>query len=131
VRNNFVTRAPENGIVAHYTRDCRIVHNTIHDPANRLGRLIRLVHDNDGLLVSNNLLSGPPIRNESASRVVMQHNMARDFSAAFADGSSGNLHLKAPLRDLDDEAAPVEGVFDDIDRQHRGVHPDIGADEME
>jgi hypothetical protein len=116
VRNNFVTRAPENGIVAHYTRDCRIVHNTIHDPANRLGRLLRLVHDNDGLLVANNLLSGPPIRNESASRIVMQHNVARDFSAAFADGSSGNLHLKEPLRDLDDEAAPVEGVSDDIDK---------------
>src|SRR5262249_43666562 len=69
VRNNFVTRAPENGILADYTRGCKILHNTVHDPANRLGRLIRLVHDNDDLLVANNLLSGPPIRNESPSKI--------------------------------------------------------------
>ena len=29
VRNNFITRAHENGIVADYTRDYQIVHNTI------------------------------------------------------------------------------------------------------
>jgi hypothetical protein len=32
VRNNFVTRAHENGILADYTRDCDVLHNTIHDP---------------------------------------------------------------------------------------------------
>src|SRR5262245_8888194 len=34
VRNNFVTRCPEGAITNTYTRDCKIVHNTIHDPAN-------------------------------------------------------------------------------------------------
>ena len=57
VRNNFLCRVPENGILADYTRDCAILHNTVHDPESRLGRLIRLVHDNDGLRVVNNLLS--------------------------------------------------------------------------
>ena len=56
VRNNFVTRVPENGILADSTRDCAILHNTVHDPGSRHGRLIRLVHDNDGLRVENNLL---------------------------------------------------------------------------
>ena len=59
VRNNFVTRAPENGILADFTRDCAILHNTVHEPQSRFGRLIRVVHDNGGLRVENNLLSGP------------------------------------------------------------------------
>ena len=58
VRNNFVTRAHENGILADFTRDCAILHNTVHDPDSRHKRLIRLVDDNDGLRVENNLLSG-------------------------------------------------------------------------
>ena len=69
VRNNFVTRAPENGILADFTRDCAILHNTVHDPDSRLGRLIRLVHDNDGLRVENNLLSGPGPLIETVSQV--------------------------------------------------------------
>ena len=83
VRNNFVTRAPESGIIADYTSDCQIVFNTIHDPTNRLGRLIRLVHDNPGLLVANNLLSGPPLRNESSSKMTLRQNPAQDCTAFF------------------------------------------------
>ena len=83
VRNNFVVRCPENGILADYTRDCKIVHNTIHDPAARLKRLIRLVHDNDGLVVANNLLSGPPMRVETTSPIDARGNVTGDFTAAF------------------------------------------------
>jgi hypothetical protein len=74
---------PENGILADYTRDCAILHNTVHDPRSRLGRLIRLVHDNDGLRVINNLLSGPPPRIESESKIEMRGNRSGDFTAAF------------------------------------------------
>ena len=35
VRNNFVTRCPENAILADYTRNCKILHNTVHDPKSR------------------------------------------------------------------------------------------------
>jgi len=94
VRNNFVTRAPESGIVADFTRDCQIVHNTIHDPTNRLGRLIRLVHSNDGLLVASNLLSGPPIRDESSGHVTFEQNTAKDMTALFTDAAMGNLQVK-------------------------------------
>jgi len=130
VRNNFITRAPENGIVADYTRDCRILHNTIHDPANRLGRLIRLVHDNDGLLVANNLLSGPPVRNESTSRITLRQNVAQNLTVSFADVAAGNLHLKSPVPEVVDQASPVDGVLEDIDRQLRRSPPNIGADEL-
>ncbi len=41
-RNNFVTRAPEGGIVTVYTQNCKVLHNTIYEPDSRLGRLIRL-----------------------------------------------------------------------------------------
>ena len=62
VRNNFVCRGPENGILADHTRDCAILHNTVHDPRSRLGRLIRIVHDNDGLVVTTTCSAAPPPR---------------------------------------------------------------------
>ncbi len=131
VRNNFVVRCPESGIVADYTRDCKIVHNTIHDPQNRLGRLIRLVHDNDGLLVANNLLSGPPIRNESPSAIRLLNNLVvPDYSHAFVDAAHGNLRLTAKAVEAIDKATPLSEVTDDIEGKPRGQHPDIGAHEV-
>jgi hypothetical protein len=127
VRNNFVVRAPENGILADYTKDCRIVHNTIHDPTNRLRRLIRVVHDNDGLLVANNLLSGPDLRNESTSRITFQQNPAKDETAFFVDAPRGNLRLKAPPPEIIGRAGLLPDGRADIDRQDRGARPDIGA----
>jgi hypothetical protein len=129
VRNNFVTRAYEGGIVTVYTKDCKILNNTIYDIDGRLGRLIRLVFDNDGLLVANNLVSGPRIRNESASQVRFLNNLQKDLTATFADASSGNLHLKIEDFDAIDKALQLPEVADDIDGQPRGSKPDIGADE--
>jgi hypothetical protein len=119
VRNNFVTRAPENGIVADFTRDCQIVHNTVHDPSNRLGRLIRLVHDNEGLLVANNLLSGPALRNESVGAVLIRHNPSRDFTDWLLDAAGGNLRLKKNGATPLEKAELLDSVAEDIDRQPR------------
>ncbi|MEJ7612493.1 MAG: right-handed parallel beta-helix repeat-containing protein [Candidatus Fervidibacter sacchari] len=131
VRNNFIVRCPESGIVADYTRDCLIAHNTIHDPANKLGRLIRLVHDNEGLRVVNNLLSGPPIKNESPSKMLLLNNLAvPDYSFAFADAKSGNLRLTAKAVEAIDKAIPLPEVTSDIDGKPRGPKPDIGAHEF-
>jgi len=130
VRNNFITRAVENGIVADYTKDCKIINNTIHDPDNRLGRLIRLVHDNDRLLVANNLLSGPRIRNESQSDITFKNNFEKNITEYFIDPSKGNLHLKSKVDDISEKAMPFDEVTEDIDRQSRKSKPDIGADEI-
>jgi len=130
-RNNFVVRCPESGIVADYTKDCRILHNTIHDPTSRLGRLIRLVHDNDGLLVANNILSGPPLRNESASRISVRSNLQKDLTEAFANAALGNLRLTARAKDAIDAGVPLPDVTEDIDRRPRGPRPDIGAHEFQ
>lgn len=129
VRNNFIIRCPEQGILADYTRDCRIVHNTIHDPASRLRRLIRLVHDNDGLQVSNNLLSGPPMRVETSSPVEFRGNVTRDLSDRFVDARGGNLRLKERVPEIVDSAVPLSDVAEDIGGQPRDARPDVGAHE--
>ncbi len=131
VRNNFVTRTPETGILADYTKDCSILHNTIHDPTSRLQRLIRLVHTNDGLLVANNLLSGPPIRQDSVKgRTELRGNVVRrNLQNAFVDVKSGNLHLVRPAAGIVDAGNSLDRVRRDIDGDSRDRKPDIGADE--
>ena len=132
IRNNFLTRVPENGILADYTQDCKILHNTVHDPGSRQGRLLRLVHDNDGLLVANNLLSGPPIRNESGSKITFQNNLQKDdLSAAFVAAEEGNLRLTARATDAIDRAIPLPEAGTDIDCRPRARAPDIGAHEWQ
>jgi len=129
-RNNFITRAPEAGIVTVYTQGCRVLHNTIHDPQSRMGRLIRTVFTNDGLVVANNLLSGPGLRNESDSNIEFAGNVIRDMTDAFVDPAHGNLHLTQAGTEVSEQAAPRPEVTEDIDGQPRGGAPDIGADEV-
>ncbi|MCU0981139.1 MAG: right-handed parallel beta-helix repeat-containing protein [Pirellulaceae bacterium] len=130
VRNNFVTRCPENGILADYTRDCRILHNTIHDPGSRLRRLIRLVHDNDGLVVANNLLSGPEMRVETSSPVRIAGNQSRDASDWFVQADRGDLHWKTDAPSVIPRVTRSEDVLEDIDGQRRGDRTAVGADDV-
>ena len=129
VRNNFITRCPETGILADYTEDCLIAHNTIHDPASRLKRLIRLVHDNEGLAVVHNLLSGPPMRIETESRVRFEGNLTRDGAEWFRDPAKGDLHLKRRLPETGAPVAPIPQVPEDFDREPRRARTDVGADQ--
>lgn len=130
VRNNFVVSCPETGILADYTRDCLIAHNTIYDPSNRLGRLIRLVHDNSGLMVANNLLVGPDIRNESPSRISFLTNKVLSRNdQVLADAARGDLHLTGALPEIVDRGMPIDRVREDFDGEERDGSPDIGADE--
>lgn len=129
VRNNFVTRAPQAGIVTVYTRDCRLLNNTIYDPDNRLERLIRVVFANDGLLIGNNLLCGAPPRIESDSPIRQVTNLAQDLGSDLVDPERGNLHLAGPAAGVIDGGTPFPEVVEDMDRQPRTGRPDIGADE--
>ena len=130
VRNNFVTGAGEGGIVPVYTKDCQILNNTIYEKNSRLGRLIRTVFDNDGLLIANNLISGPNIRNESKSKIKFVNNLVKDLEDAFVNPTQGNLHLKSKPDGVIDRAVKLPEVTTDIDSQPRGQKPDIGADEL-
>lgn len=130
VRNNFISGGPQNGILADYTRDCKIVHNTVHTPNSRLKRLIRLVHDNDGLLVANNLLSGPPMRIETESKALLRGNVTRELSEWFVDAAAGNLHLKGAVGGVTHALDPLPEATDDIDRRQRGNPTCAGAHEL-
>lgn len=68
--------------------DPRCLHNAVDDPGSRLGRLVRLVHGNDGLRVENNLLSGPGPRVETDSRVTLRNNHVGDLTGVFVTDSS-------------------------------------------
>jgi Nitrous oxidase accessory protein len=129
-RNNFLTRVPENGILTDYTQDCKILHNTIYDPESRLGRLIRLVHENEGLLVANNLLCGPDIRVESPSKVHFSGNLAGDFGKTLVNPQEGNLRLTERATVVIDKGSRLPEAMEDIDRKPRGDHADIGAHEF-
>jgi len=127
VRNNFITRCAETGLLAAFTRDCQILHNSIHDPASALGRLIWLQDDNDGLVVANNLLSGPDLLHTGnrPGQVTEAGNVARaDLSDSFVDAAGGNLRLKAAVA----SASPRRlAARTDIDGQPRPEQPAPGA----
>lgn len=129
VRNNFVTRCHENGILADYTHDCRILNNTIHDPQSRLQRLIRLVHDNDGLVVAQNLLSGPPMRIETQSPKRIEGNVTRDVSQWLVNPGAGNLHLQPGAAEVLGTVQRLADVPEDMDRQKRPELTVVGADQ--
>jgi hypothetical protein len=131
VRNNFVVRCHENNILADHTRDCRIVNNTVHDPDSRNGRLLRVVHANDGLIAAHNLFSGPRIVVEmTEGRLDVRNNLIRPVPDYFVDAVRGDLHLTAGAVDAIDRATRDPLVPTDIDRRLRGDHPDLGADEF-
>ncbi len=130
VRNNFVVRCSESNVLADHTRDCRIIHNTVHDPLNRMGRLLRVVHANDGLIVANNIFSGPRIVTEyGEGKIELRNNLIRSVAEYFVDATRGDLHLTAAATDAIDRATPTRDVVDDIDQDPRAVRPDLGADE--
>jgi len=130
VRNNFVTAAPQGGITMVYTKDCKVLHNTVHEKPSKWGRLIRMVFGNDGLVVRGNLLSGPGIRNESDSQMTIADNAIGDFSDLFVDAAAGNLHLRRADDRIVGKLPRSPGVEEDIDRQARGQRSHIGADQL-
>ncbi len=130
VRNNFITRGPEAGIVTVYTKDCKLINNTICETDSKLGRLIRVVFDNEGLVIANNLLCGPNIRIESKSEIRVIGNLAGRLDSYFTDSSHGNLHLSHSVPEIVDHGVSMAEVKMDIDKQSRSSAPDIGADEF-
>ncbi|HYW78784.1 MAG TPA: right-handed parallel beta-helix repeat-containing protein, partial [Thermoguttaceae bacterium] len=130
VRNNFIARCSENNILADHTRDCKILNNTVHDPESRFGRLLRVVHANDGLVATNNIFSGPQIVVEQTEGLIrVQGNLIRPVGDYFVDAAAGNLHLRATAVDAIDRATADNDVRDDIDGRPRNGKPDLGADE--
>ena len=104
--------------------------------AGRFGRCIRLVHDNNALVVANNLLPGPEPRIETQSHITLAGNVALGRSADlparyFVNPALGDLHLKAEADKAIGKADPAHAVDADIDRQTRRRPSDVGADQRE
>jgi hypothetical protein len=131
VRNNFVCGSGIGvGILAEATRDCKVLHNTIHDRTARSGRMIRIVQDAENLLVANNLISGKPIRiDRHTGKPVLRNNLVKHVPGYFVDPAAGDLHLKAGAAGAIGKAKRLVDVPEDIDGTPRRARSDIGADE--
>ncbi|MGI6457495.1 MAG: right-handed parallel beta-helix repeat-containing protein [bacterium] len=129
VRNNFITNTPETGILAAYTTNCKIINNTVHDPDNQLRRLIRIVHENDGLEVRNNLLSGTGVARETNDAIIFENNRIGDYTNYFVAPEKGNLYLKPEAEQAIDQGESHPDVTHDIDQMPREEPIDLGADE--
>jgi hypothetical protein len=130
VRNNMVANCPETGLLAVYTKDCRVVHNTVFEPKSRQGRLIWAQQENDGLLVAANLLVGGAPRLGGKGKITDKANITVDgTSDLFADPAQGDLHLHAgvPKLTLKDQMPFAKQDFDGNQRTTLTV----GADESE
>lgn len=88
------------------------------------------MHDNDGLLVANNLLSGPPMRIETTSRWRNVGNVTTNLAERFIGAEVGNLHLKAAVPGIVEGAERLPEAGEDIDHQSRKARSDVGADEF-
>ena len=89
---------PQGGVTALNTKDCKILHNTICDPTGQARRGVRVELGADGLVVANNLLSGPQVIISTESRVEAKDNRERVPASAFLDAAAGDLHLAARWR---------------------------------
>lgn len=133
VRNNFITRTDANeGIFTGHTRDCQILNNTIHNPGT--GRLIRIAHANDGLIVEGNVFSGSSWgvsinETDNIIPLTFKNNLNKLSTGDFVNPENGNLHLKSTATDIINKGPVLENVIEDIDTQVRDNKPDLGADE--
>ena len=59
-----------------------ILLNLVFDPGARFRRLIRVVHNNDGLVVAHNLLAGAPVLVETKSRIGLHGNVTAELRSA-------------------------------------------------
>ncbi|MBT4501614.1 MAG: hypothetical protein HOC74_28050 [Gemmatimonadetes bacterium] len=130
IRNNFITRAHENGIFTAYTRNCLVQHNTIHDPDSGPERLIRVILDNEELVIANNLLSGPPLQNDSTPPARLVQNWTTPRVDYFVDPDEGDLHLQRASEQISGRADPAWSTERDIDGEKRSSPATIGAGEF-
>ena len=131
VRNNFVTRCHETGILACHTRNCIITHNTVHDPNGPRKRLLFVQFVNKGLSVANNLLSGPPPNVTTKDSISFSDNVvAPNLKELFINPLAGDLRLAKPDSRIIDHCHRRVHVSHDFSHQPRLDRPDAGADEF-
>lgn len=130
VRNNCLTRTPEGGITAIYTKDCKILHNTICDPTGKIERGIRVELAAEGLVIANNLLAGPKLVINVQKGVTASDNRDGVATNVFVDAEAGDLHLAERVDGVVKAGKRLPEVPRDLDGRRRGDHTDFGAHEF-
>jgi hypothetical protein len=94
--------------------------NTIHDPQSPRGRLIWAQKTNEGLVLADNLIVGPPIQITSADEVQQQGNVVRgslDQAAADVEKGVGQTRLTpAQMRDAIELPARIKAARPQADK---------------
>lgn len=108
----------------------QVLHNTIMTQGNT-NKAVELRFDSSGVVVQNNLISGP-VSDRSGNSFLASGNVITEDTGIFVDIQSGNLHLKQAVEGISNSAewltdAPVD--FDG-DSRSSGQMSDVGADEM-
>jgi hypothetical protein len=116
--------------VALYTKDCKILHNTVCDTTGKIVRGVRVEFAADGLVVVNNLLAGPKIAIDTRSRVEERSNREGVAASAFVDAANGDLHLAERIDGVVDAGQALPEVPRDLDGRRRGNRADLGAHEF-
>ena len=129
IRNNFITGGPDCGIELWYAEHIKVYNNSIWRPKQNFSRGIRIGAGTSHTDIVNNLVHGE-IRFDGGEAQLRQ-NLAGRLDGYFVDPTSGNLALTQAATEAINQAIPLPDVTEDIRRQPRSEHPDIGAWELD
>ncbi len=128
IRNNFITGGTKEGkgIEIVWADNIKIYNNTIwSSDTNYLA--IHYFQKINRLSLVNNLARGK-ISGE-ANEVIYEANITGIPEGYFTNPATGDLHLTKNATEAIGKGLQLSDVKNDIDRQKRGKHPDIGADQ--
>ena len=129
IRNNFITSGPDCGIELWYAENIKVYNNSIWRPEQNFSRGIRIGAGTSHTEIVNNLVHGE-IRFDGGEAQLRQ-NLAGRLDGYFVDPTSGNLALTQAATEAISQGIPLPDVPEDIRRQPRSEHPDIGAWELD
>jgi hypothetical protein len=135
VRNNFIYRRSgqyaDVAILVADSQNTQVLHNTILINGTYRNTIEYRFSGSTGVVIANNLLSGPILaRNGASGRVTSNYLMAA--ASMFVDAPAGDLHLVAGATAVLDRVATLADAATDWDGDVRpqGDAGDYGADEF-
>lgn len=129
IRNNFITGGPDCGIELWYAENIKIYNNSIWRPQQNFSRGIRIGTGTSHTEIVNNFVHGE-IRFDGG-QAQLSRNHTGHLDGCFVDPKSGNLELTNAANEAIDKGISLPDVTEDIRRQPRPGHPDIGAWEFD
>ncbi|MBI5008855.1 MAG: hypothetical protein HZB98_04245 [Bacteroidia bacterium] len=128
IRNNFITGGVSDGkgIEIVWADNIKVYNNSICslDPDYLAIHYFQKINR---LNLINNLVRGK-ISGEG-NEVISEANITSVPEDYFTNPATGDLHLTKHAEEAFGKGIQLSDVKDDIDRQKRGKHPDIGADQ--